>query len=96
MVFILSGGVQLTDRETVGRPNADGGWHHHCRRPYCHCSHLPGGLWAVNITDFVQFVILIAICVVVLPLSLNLVGGVVVDRSPTRTRMGAHLQRSLL
>ncbi len=34
-----------------------------------------GGLWAVGITDFVQFVILIAIAIVVLPLSINLVGG---------------------
>jgi solute:Na+ symporter, SSS family len=35
-----------------------------------------GGLWAVNITDFVQFVILIAVSIVVVFLSLQLVGGV--------------------
>jgi Na+/proline symporter len=34
-----------------------------------------GGLWAVNITDFVQFVILIAVSIVVVFLSLQLVGG---------------------
>ncbi len=34
-----------------------------------------GGLWAVGITDFVQFVILIAISIVVLPLSIKLGGG---------------------
>jgi solute:Na+ symporter, SSS family len=35
-----------------------------------------GGLWAVAIADVVQFVILIAIILVILPLSLNLVGGI--------------------
>ncbi len=35
-----------------------------------------GGLWAVNITDFVQFVILLAVTIVVVPLSIGLVGGV--------------------
>jgi solute:Na+ symporter, SSS family len=34
-----------------------------------------GGLWAVNITDFVQFVILLAVTIVVVPMSLSLVGG---------------------
>jgi solute:Na+ symporter, SSS family len=34
-----------------------------------------GGLWAVNITDFVQFVILIAVSIVIVILSLQLVGG---------------------
>ncbi len=34
-----------------------------------------GGLWAVNITDFVQFVILLAVTIVVVPMSLALVGG---------------------
>lgn len=34
-----------------------------------------GGLWAVGITDFIQFVILIAITIVVLPLSIKLGGG---------------------
>ena len=34
-----------------------------------------GGLWAVNITDFVQFVILMAVSVVIVFLSLGLVGG---------------------
>jgi SSS family solute:Na+ symporter len=34
-----------------------------------------GGLWAVGITDFIQFVILIAISMVVLPLSIQLGGG---------------------
>jgi solute:Na+ symporter, SSS family len=34
-----------------------------------------GGLWAVNITDFVQFVILLSVTVVVVPLSLHLIGG---------------------
>jgi SSS family transporter len=35
-----------------------------------------GGLWAVAIADVVQFVILIIITIVILPLSLNLVGGI--------------------
>jgi solute:Na+ symporter, SSS family len=34
-----------------------------------------GGLWAVNITDFVQFVILLSVTIVVVPLSLTLIGG---------------------
>ncbi len=34
-----------------------------------------GGLWAVNITDFVQFVILIAVSIVVVILSVELIGG---------------------
>lgn len=34
-----------------------------------------GGLWAVNITDFVQFVILMAVSIVIVFLSLGLVGG---------------------
>ncbi len=34
-----------------------------------------GGLWAVGITDFVQFVILISIAIIVLPLSIKLGGG---------------------
>ncbi len=35
-----------------------------------------GGLWAVAIADVIQFVILIAISIVILPLSLNLIGGI--------------------
>ena len=35
-----------------------------------------GGLWAVTIADVIQFVILIAITIIILPLSLNLVGGI--------------------
>jgi len=35
-----------------------------------------GGLWAVNITDFVQFVILIAVSIVVVIFSIPLVGGI--------------------
>jgi solute:Na+ symporter, SSS family len=35
-----------------------------------------GGLWAVAIADVFQFVILIGITIVILPLSLNLVGGI--------------------
>ncbi len=35
-----------------------------------------GGLWAVSITDVVQGVILLSITFIVMPLSLNLVGGV--------------------
>mgnify|MGYP001161987677 CR=1 FL=1 len=35
-----------------------------------------GGLWAVTIADVIQFVILIAISLIILPLSLNLVGGI--------------------
>ncbi len=34
-----------------------------------------GGLWAVNITDFVQFVILLSVTIVVVPVSISLVGG---------------------
>ncbi|HEY9188007.1 MAG TPA: hypothetical protein VIR55_08895 [Ignavibacteria bacterium] len=35
-----------------------------------------GGLWAVAVADVVQFVILISITIVILPLSLQLVGGI--------------------
>jgi SSS family solute:Na+ symporter len=35
-----------------------------------------GGLWAVTVTDFVQFVVMIAAVVVLVPLSLDKVGGV--------------------
>lgn len=37
---------------------------------------LLGGLWAVTITDVVQFIILLAITLLVMPLSLKAVGGV--------------------
>ncbi len=35
-----------------------------------------GGLWAVNITDFVQFVILIGVSIVVVIMSIQLIGGI--------------------
>jgi Na+/proline symporter len=43
-----------------------------------------GGLWAVIITDFVQFVVLAAAVVILVPLSLSRVGGFagLVDRAP--------------
>lgn len=43
-----------------------------------------GGLWAVMVTDFVQFVVLAAAVLVVLPLALHKVGGVTafVENSP--------------
>ena len=43
-----------------------------------------GGLWGVVITDFVQFVILISITLIVSPLSLKLVGGLkgLIEKAP--------------
>jgi len=43
-----------------------------------------GGLWAVAVTDVVQFIILIAITVIIMPLSLQAVGGLtsVVSQTP--------------
>jgi solute:Na+ symporter, SSS family len=43
-----------------------------------------GGLWAVMVTDVLQFVILFAAVLIVLPLSLNYVGGVnaFIERAP--------------
>jgi len=37
---------------------------------------LLGGLWAVTITDVVQFIILLVITLIVMPLSINAVGGI--------------------
>lgn len=78
MVFILSGGVQLTSiAKLLAAPlGIEVGIIIAVVGLIVIAYTYSGGLWAVNITDFVQFVILIAICVVVLPLSLNLVGGV--------------------
>jgi len=77
-VFILSGGVQLA---SIGKLMAapmgiETGWLIVLIGVIVIAYTYSGGLWAVNITDFVQFVILIAITVVVLPLSLDLVDGV--------------------
>ena len=43
-----------------------------------------GGLWGVMITDFLQFVILLSITLIVSPLSLSLIGGVkgLLEKSP--------------
>jgi solute:Na+ symporter, SSS family len=78
MVFILSGGVQLTSiAKLLAAPmEVEVGLIIAVVGLIVIAYTYSGGLWAVNITDFVQFVILIAISVVVLPLSLNLVGGI--------------------
>lgn len=43
-----------------------------------------GGLWGVMITDFVQFVILISMTLIISPLSLKLVGGItgLIEKAP--------------
>ncbi len=78
MVFILSGGVQLTSiAKLLAAPmGIEVGYIIGAIGLIVIAYTYSGGLWAVNITDFVQFVILIAIAIVILPLSLNLVGGV--------------------
>ena len=78
MVFILSGGVQLTSiAKLLAAPmEIEVGVIIAVVGLIVIAYTYSGGLWAVNITDFVQFVILIAISLVVLPLSLNLIGGV--------------------
>lgn len=78
MVFILSGGVQLTSiAKLLAAPmGMEVGWLIFIIGAIVIAYTYGGGLWAVTITDFVQFVILIAISIVVLPLSLNLIGGV--------------------
>jgi len=45
---------------------------------------LMGGLWAVTVTDFVQFIVLLAAVIVLLPLSISEAGGIknIINNSP--------------